>query len=117
MSSVRSRFAAAAGGFAIAFIASAPALADSLAGKWKVEDGKGQPFEITLMEDGSATATQGEGLKGKWEEGRGTALINWDSGWSTRIVKKADGYQKLAYDKGVPRDGEPTNTSKAEKVK
>ncbi len=93
------------------------AIAQDFVGKWKVEDSKGQPFEITLMEDGSATATQGEGLKGKWEEGRGTVLINWDSGWSTRIVKKGDGYQKLAYDKGVPRDGEPTSTSKAEKAK
>ncbi len=86
-------------------------------GKWNTEDTQGKPMEITLSEDGSAAgAREGEGLKGTWKDEDGTAVITWDTGWTTKIMKDGDTYKKVAFDKGAPLDGMPTNTSPAKKV-
>ena len=86
-------------------------------GVWKVKDTAGNPFEITLASGGIATATRGEGMTGTWKEEGGTAVVTWDSGWTTKIAKKGDQYEKAAYRKGEALDGPPTNTSEAEMVK
>lgn len=89
---------------------------NDLAGTWKVSDTGGQPFEITLKADGTAQASRaGEGMKGTWKDESGGAVINWDTGWTTKIVKEGASFKKLAYEKDVT--GKPKNTSAAEKIK
>lgn len=86
-------------------------------GTWKVSDTSGQAFQIVLAEDGSATADRAdEGMSGTWKEQGGAAVISWKSGWTTKIMKDGDDYKKVAFEKG-DAEGEPTNSSDAEKVK
>ena len=86
-------------------------------GVWKVADTGGQPFEITLSADGGAKATRGEGMVGTWKEDGSTAVITWNTGWTTKLVKEGDHYRKIAYRKGEPLDGPPTNSMDAQKLK
>ena len=94
-------------------------LADSeFSGTWEVHDTKDQPFEITLFGSGTAEANRaGEGMTGTWAvEGppdSATAVITWDTGWTTKITHMADGYVKTAYDQTAAA---PTNTSAARKL-
>ncbi|MGH6866957.1 MAG: hypothetical protein ACREDO_12510 [Methyloceanibacter sp.] len=86
-------------------------------GKWKTDDVKGKPMEIVLSKDGTAKGTrQGEGLTGKWEAGKNNVVINWDSGWTTKIVKNGDKFAKLAYEAGKPAKGRPDHRSAAVKT-
>jgi hypothetical protein len=104
-------------GAALALTLSAAFAASTFAGVWKVDDTYGKSFQITLAADGSAKADrEGEGMTGTWKEENGAAIIKWNTGWTTKIVKEGNGYKKTAYDKGKPLDGPPTNSSKAEKV-
>ena len=89
------------------------------AGTWKVADTAGKPFEITLGNDGSATANRsGEAMESTWKEEKGAVIISWKDGWTTKIAKGVEGdvYMKTAWDKGLSMDDRPTNTSSAEKV-
>lgn len=89
---------------------------DEFAGTWKVSDSAGQPFEITLADDGKASASRaGEGMSGSWKRDGGAAVIAWDTGWTTKIQKDGNKFSKVAYEKGGT-SGEPKNTSAAEKV-
>lgn len=94
-------------------------LVDSeFSGTWEVRDTQNQPFEITLFGSGNAQANRsGEGMSGVWrEEGPSdgaTAVIAWDTGWTTKITHTADGYVKTAYDETAAA---PTNTSRAHKL-
>ena len=95
-----------------------PALtASAFEGVWKVKDTAGHPFEITLSSDGAAKATRGEGMSGTWKEEGNSAVITWNTGWTTKITKEGDRYVKTAYGKGQSLTTTPTNTSEAEKVK
>jgi hypothetical protein len=91
--------------------------ASEFEGVWKVKDTQGQPFEITLSQDGAAKATRGEGMVGTWKEEDKAAVIKWNTGWTTKIIKEGDQYKKIAYEKGQPLDGPSTNTSDAQKAK
>jgi len=96
---------------------SPPSAKSDFAGTWKVTDTSGAPFEIVLGDDGTATADRsGEALTGTWKEDNGAAVITWSEGWMTKIAKEGDGYQKMAWDKGVSMDSPPTNTSSAVKA-
>lgn len=87
--------------------------AGGFAGTWKVKDTGGKDFQIVLAEDGTATADRsGEGMKGKWAEEGGAAVITWDTGWKTKIAKDGEGYKKTAYEGDAEK-----NSSAAEKVK
>ena len=87
------------------------------AGKWKVADTAGTPFEITLGDDGSATANRsGEAMEGTWKEDNGAAIISWKDGWTTKIAKVGDGYAKTAWGSGLSTVDPPSNRSSAEKV-
>jgi hypothetical protein len=94
-------------------------LAESeFAGTWEVRDSKDTPFEITLFGSGTAEANRaGEGMSGTWiVEGPSdgaTAVITWDTGWTTKITHTAGGYVKTAYDQTAAA---PTNTSGAQKI-
>jgi carbon monoxide dehydrogenase subunit G len=80
-------------------------------GTWAVKNTDGKPFEITLSADGNATATM-ENMAGTWKEEGGTAVISWNTGWTTKIAKEGDHYVKTAFKKG---ESEPANTSDAVK--
>ncbi len=101
---------------ALAVVACSDETPSPFVGTWKVQDTSGQPFEITLMEDGSAKADRsGEPMEGNWSDDKGTAVIKWKTGWTTKIAKDGDGYTKTAYEKDP--SAPPTDTSSAEKVK
>jgi hypothetical protein len=91
--------------------------ASDFVGTWSVKDTAGQPFEITLLGDGIAKASRGEGMVGTWKEEGKTAVITWNTGWTTKITKENDHYKKTAYRKGQPLDGPPANSSDAQKAK
>ena len=104
---------------ALAALTSSVSLAASeFEGVWKVKDTKGSPFEITLSGDGTAEATlEKEGMTGTWKDEKGAAIINWSTGWTTKIGKEGNAYKKSAWEKGKPLNGPPTNGSDAEKAK
>ncbi|MGA7323090.1 MAG: hypothetical protein WBX25_01080 [Rhodomicrobium sp.] len=91
--------------------------ASEYAGEWKVNDTAGKPFEITLSPDGAAEATRGEGMKGTWKEEGNSAVITWNTGWVTKIRGEDGRYRKSAYRKGQSPEGEPANSSDAQKIK
>ena len=75
--------------FAVALASAVAFAASPFEGKWKVQDTKGNPFEITLSEDGSAKGSRsGEGLSGTWKAEGDSAVITWESGWTTKITKQ-----------------------------
>jgi hypothetical protein len=114
---ISSRVAAvlAAALFALALAScSGPSTGSAWAGTYKTQDTQGGSMEITLNEDGSATATRGEEkLEGSWKEEGDSVMITWDDQWTTKIAKDGDKYVKTAY-KGGAQDGDPVS---AEKIK
>jgi hypothetical protein len=75
--------------------------ASQFEGTWKTKDTKGNPFEIVLSADGTATGDRsGEGLNGKWKEEGDSAVIEWGDAWTTKIAKMGDQYKKTAFEKG-----------------
>ena len=91
--------------------------ASDFEGVWKVKDTAGQQFDITLSGGGTGKATRGEGMTGSWKEEGNAAVITWNTGWTTKITKNGNRYEKSAYRKGEPLTGKPANSSDAEKVK
>jgi hypothetical protein len=91
--------------------------ASDFEGVWKVKDTAGKQFEITLSGGGAAKATRGEGMTGSWKQEGNAAVITWNTGWTTKITKNSNRYEKTAYRKGEPLTGKPANSSDAEKVK
>ena len=80
-------------------------------GVWGVKDSDGKAFDINLKPEGKATGSREEGMTGTWTEEDGTAVIKWDTGWTTKIMKDGDSYKKEAF----KADGSPANTSDAMK--
>ena len=86
---------------AIGLSTAATFAASGFEGTWKVEDTQGKPFQIVLSADGKAQGTrESEGLAGTWKEAEGSAVIEWESGWTTKITKDGSNYTKTAYEKG-----------------
>ena len=103
--------------FALTMTACSGPTPSDFAGKWTVADTAGTPFEITLGDNGTATANHsGEAMEGTWKEEKGAVIISWKDGWTTKIAKDGGGYKKTAWDKGLSTVDPPTNTSSAEKV-
>jgi hypothetical protein len=87
-------------------------------GTWSVKDSAGKTFQITLAADGSAKADrEGEGMTGTWKQEGSAAVIQWNTGWITKISEQGGSYTKTAFKKGEAPNGKPTNSSTAEKVK
>lgn len=102
---------------AVALTACSDSDTGEFAGTWKVADTGGKPFQITLSADGKAKADrEGEGMEGSWKKDGHTAVISWNTGWTTKIMKDGDKYTKVAYEKGGSNDA-PKNSTPAEKVK
>ncbi|MFZ0497370.1 MAG: hypothetical protein WBE80_12090 [Methylocella sp.] len=102
--------------FAVAMTTFSSLAASEFEGVWKVTDTTGQPFEITLSGSGAAKASRGEGMVGTWKEEGKTAVITWNTGWTTKITKEGDHYKKTAYGKGQALGGPPANSTDAQKM-
>ena len=68
--------------------------ASDFEGTWTVQGRKDTKFDITLSADGKATSTHPKNMSGTWTEDGGTAIIKWDTGWTTKITKEGDHYTK-----------------------
>jgi hypothetical protein len=102
--------------FALALTAGAALAATQFEGTWNTQDTQGNPFKITLSADGKAKGERAdEGLTGTWKAEGAAAVINWDTGWVTKIAKQGDKFQKQAYEKG-DAGGTPTHTADAQKM-
>lgn len=82
-------------------------------GKWRVGDGNGRDFFITLKEDGNAEKTIGA-AHGAWDLVNGEAQITWDDGARDAIRKVGSKHEKLAYLSGKTFSDPPTNVTNAE---
>jgi hypothetical protein len=83
-------------------------------GKWKVGDGVGGSFFITLQRNGEANKTDG-GPHGTWTVVDGEARITWDDGWRDAIRKAGNGYEKAAFEPGKTFSDSPSNVADAKK--
>jgi hypothetical protein len=83
-------------------------------GRWKVGDGAGGSFVITLQRNGEADKTTG-GPHGTWTVVDGEARITWDDGWRDAIRKAGDGYDKAAFEPGKSFSDTPSNVASAKK--
>ena len=98
-----------------------PALQSSTAGqgrflgKWKVGNGIGGYFFITLERNGVAWKTL-NAPHGTWAVVDGEAQITWEDGWRDAIRKVGDKYQKVAYSPGTTFSDPPNHTASAESV-
>lgn len=81
-------------------------------GKWKVGEGNGGTFYITLEADGKARKTIGS-THGTWTVVDGEARISWDDGWHDAIRKVGTKHQKVAFDPGKSFSDEPNNVTDA----
>jgi hypothetical protein len=72
---------------------------------------------VTLSGGGAANATRGEGMTGTWKEEGDSAVITWNTDWTTKITKAGNRYTKTACRKGQSVTSAPANTSDAEKTK
>jgi len=81
-------------------------------GEWKVGDGSGRTFLITLEPDGVARKTKGS-VHGRWTVVAGEARISWDDGWHDVIRKAGNGYEKAAFSPATSYSDEPSNVTQA----
>src|SRR5690349_12359645 len=92
---------ATAAALAFAMGLSAAIAASGFVGKFATTDTEGKPFTIWLSEDGNAKGDRAnEGLSGTWKEEGGAAVINWGSGWTTKIAKDGEAYSKSTEEDG-----------------
>lgn len=102
--------------FAFALAGAAAIAASQFDGTWMTQDTKGKSFHITLSPDGKAKGErQDEGLTGTWKAEGDSAVINWDSGWVTKITKQGDKFTKQTFGKGQT-SGTPSHTTDAQKM-
>ena len=70
-------------------------------GKWKVGDGVGGNFSITLKRGGQASKTINNYENyGMWKVVGEEARITWEDGWRDTIRKAGNRYEKVAYHPG-----------------
>ncbi len=92
--------------------AAAGSLPGHFIGRWKVGDGAGGTFLITLKRNGEAQKTIGA-HHGTWTAVDGEARISWDDGWHDIIRKAGDGYEKAAFEPGRTFSDDPSNVAGA----
>ena len=102
----------------VALLTSTASFAGDWSGKYMTEDTKGNPFTISLTDDGKASGDKhGTSLSGTWMTNDADAAeIAWDTGWTTMLSKDGDGYKKSAFRAGTPKSDSPTHTTSAKKV-
>ena len=82
-------------------------------GKWRVGEGNGGTFYITLEQDGGARKTIGSS-HGTWTTVENEARITWDDGWHDAIRKNGSRFEKAAFGPGKTFTDTPDNVTKAE---
>jgi hypothetical protein len=82
-------------------------------GKWRVGEGNGDHFYITLEPSGEAKKSIGE-EHGTWTLVDGEAHVAWDDGWHDAIRKVGNKHEKLAYEPGKTFGDAPSNVTNAE---
>ncbi len=81
-------------------------------GRWKVGEGNGGIFYITLDRDGTAKKSIGSS-HGTWTVVDGEARISWDDGWHDIIRKVGSKYEKFAYEPNKSFSDQPSNVTDA----
>ncbi len=81
-------------------------------GKWKVGQGNGANFFITLEASGEARKSIGAS-HGTWTVVEGEARIAWDDGWHDAIRKVGTKHEKVAFEPGKSFSDEPANVTDA----
>jgi len=82
-------------------------------GRWRLGDGTGSTFTVTLKPGGVAHRDRGS-MKGTWTVVEGEARIKWDDGWLD-VIRKVEGrYKKVAFSPGTSVADKPSNISSAE---
>jgi hypothetical protein len=84
-------------------------------GKWRVGEGNGSHFYITLESGGEARKSIGPS-HGTWVVVDGDARISWDDGWHDAIRKIGTKHQKFAYEPGKSFSDPPSNVTAAIKT-
>jgi hypothetical protein len=84
-------------------------------GKWRVGEGNGKDYTITLNDDGSAWRSLND-EHGKWVYVNGEAHISWDDGNQDAIRKVGPVFQKYWYRAGKSFDDTPDNVTNAESL-
>lgn len=95
--------------------AAAVAGANSFAGKWRVGEGNGGSFYITLNRDGTASKSIGAS-HGTWTIVDNEARISWDDGWHDAIRKNGTKYEKRAFEAGKSFTDVPSNVTEARRT-
>ena len=83
-------------------------------GDWKVGNGTGGTFVITLKPDGVARKNIGASSGGTWKVVKGEAQVSWDDGWHDVIRKVGNKYEKAAFGPNKSFSDEPSNVTDAE---
>ena len=83
-------------------------------GEWRVGDGAGGHFKITLERGGVAHKSVGA-PNGTWTVVDGEAHMTWDDGWRDAIRKSGDRWEKSAYSPGKTFADDPDHTVGAER--
>ena len=84
-------------------------------GKWRLGEGNGQNFLVTLEANGDASKSIGGNPHGKWTVVNGEARISWDEG-SWDAIRKVNGkYLKFWHPDGN-FSGKPNNVDDAEHI-
>jgi hypothetical protein len=82
-------------------------------GKWRVGEGNGSHFYITLARNGDASKSIGA-QHGTWTVVDGEARISWDDGWHDAIRKKGTKFEKFAFEPGKTFSDPPANVTEAQ---
>lgn len=85
-------------------------------GIWKVGDGQGNNFYITLFSNNIAEKTNGTLRTGTWVALNVEAEISWDDGWKDAIVLEGTAYKKKAFSPGTTFTDTPNNITDAIKL-
>ena len=88
---------------------------NSFIGKWKVGEGNGDSFYVTLNRDGSASKSIGAS-HGTWTIVDNEARISWDDDWHDAIRKVGTKYEKRAFEPGKSFTDKPANVTEARKI-
>ena len=94
---------------------SSSAGSSSFMGRWRVGDGQGHTFIITLDKEGKASKSIGSN-RGTWTLVNGEAHINWNDGWHDAIRKVGNKYEKVAYGPGKSFSDSPDNIAEAKSL-
>jgi hypothetical protein len=82
-------------------------------GKWRVGEGNGNYFYITLQSNGEASKSIGA-HHGTWTVVEGEARISWDDGWHDAIRRVGNKFEKVAFGPGRTFSDPPSNVTEAE---